>query len=592
MTAAVSSRLRGIPVLAGWLVPVGLVVLAVALRLPDLATRGTWDGDQGHDMLVLRSLVRDGVVPLLGPPTSIGDVHHGALYYYLLAPAAALTGGDSPLAVAFLIALAGIAAVLVTWWLARAIAGPVAGLVAGLAMAISPATIDEATFIWNPNLIGLSSAVALAGAWHAWTTRRPVWWLLAAAGTAVTMQAHVLGVTLLPIVGALLVADFRRRAAGSERRALVRVGLGGLGLIALTFVPLVVHELTTDFAEVQAALAYFREGGGTPSQGPVGRFLIIGTRVVSWPLVGLIVDGVVAAVLSLVGVITIAVWRSTGARGDERTAARWLGLGLLWTAFALTFASPSLAVVVRGLPNDHYHAFADPMVFVLVGIGAAALWRAAPPGRGPQPVAVVAGPVGGPGAVVVGAVVGHPAGGAGAGHPAGGAGAGQPAGGPRESPAVAAALTPGRVLAIAGMLAVVAWAATHLPPPVHRDGGFPAAAVAAERIEAAAGPGPIRLRAIPDFKSVESYAYPLVRGGRSLERGDRVSDAMLGPRGAAATQAVSLVVICDSLFEGVTGAPCGGPAEASVVPPGTGDPVDRFEAAPGRVISIYRPAGP
>ena len=47
-------------------------------------------------MSVLRALVRDGTVPLLGPPTSIGDVHHGALYYYILAPAAALTGGDSP----------------------------------------------------------------------------------------------------------------------------------------------------------------------------------------------------------------------------------------------------------------------------------------------------------------------------------------------------------------------------------------------------------------------------------------------------------------------------------------------------------------
>ena len=97
----------------------GLLLLAAALRLPDLATRGTWDADQGHDMLMLRALVRDGVVPLLGPPTSIGDVHHGALYYYLLAPAAAVTGGDSPLAVVAWIALAGIAAVGVTWWLAR-----------------------------------------------------------------------------------------------------------------------------------------------------------------------------------------------------------------------------------------------------------------------------------------------------------------------------------------------------------------------------------------------------------------------------------------------------------------------------------------
>ncbi len=355
-------------------VPVGLLLLAAALRLPDLATRGTWDGDQGHDMLVLRALVRDGVVPLLGPPTSIGDVHHGALYYYLLAPAAALTGGDSPLAVVGLIALAGIAAVVVTWWLARSIAGPVAGLVAGLAMAVSPAAIDESTFIWNPNLIALSSAIALAGAWHAWSTRRPAWWLLAAVGTAITMQCHVLGVTLLPIVGALLVADVRRRA-WPDRGAVLQMGVLGLGLIALAFVPLIVHELTTDFAEVQAALAYLRAGGEPPSMGPLGRFAFIGARVVSWPLVGLIVDGASAAVLAVVAVVAVAVWRALGGLGGERVAARWLGLGLLWTATALTFISPSLAVVIRGLPNDHYHAFADPMVFVLVGMGAAGLWR-------------------------------------------------------------------------------------------------------------------------------------------------------------------------------------------------------------------------
>ena len=192
----------------------GLIALAALMRLPDLATRGTWDADQGHDMLVLRAFVRDGVFPLLGPPTSIGDFHHGAGYYLLLTPAAALTGGDSPLAVVFEIALFGIAAVGVTWWLARSIGGPVAGLVAGLVMAVSASAIEESTFIWNPNLIALTSAVALAASWRAWTTRRARWWLLAAVGTAATMQCHVLGVTLLPVVGALL---DRGRAAAAAR---------------------------------------------------------------------------------------------------------------------------------------------------------------------------------------------------------------------------------------------------------------------------------------------------------------------------------------------------------------------------------------
>jgi hypothetical protein len=48
-----------------------------------------------------------------------------------------------------------------------------------------------------------------------------------------------------------------------------------------------------------------------------------------------------------------------------------------------------------------------------------------------------------------------------------------------------------------------------------------------------------------------------------------------------------LVTVCDRLFEPVIGVPCGGPAEAAVEPAGA-ELVDRFDAAPGRVISIYR----
>jgi 4-amino-4-deoxy-L-arabinose transferase-like glycosyltransferase len=522
MTATVRAG-RGALVVA---VPLLLVVLAALLRLPNLATRGTWDADQGHDMLVLRAFVRDGVVPLLGPPTSIGEVHHGALYYYLLAPAAWLTGGDSPVAVVALIALAGIAAVLVTWWLARAIGGPVAGLVAGLAMAVSTSAVQESTFIWNPNLIALSSAVALSAAWRAWTSRER-WWLVAAVGTAVTMQCHVLGVTMLPIVGALFVADARSRPVGVERRRVWPFGLAGLAIVALSFLPLAIHEVTNDFSEVNAALDYMRSGGDPTALGPLARFLVIGGRVLSWPLTGLITDAPAAALVATTAVIAIALWRALFAPGPERLAARWLGLGLVWTVFALTFISPSLATVVPGLPNDHYHAFADPMVFTLVGLGAAALWRFGGAAPGPRLL--------------------------------------------------------GRALATLGVGVVLAWNVSQQPPATDPDGGFPAAEQAAQRIVAAAGPGPLTLRSLPDFKSTEAYLYPLVRAG-VIARED-------GGTGPVATTDGALVLICDALFEPVLAAPCGGPAEAVIAPPARfGDPILRFEAAPGRTISVYRPA--
>src|SRR4029079_18145003 len=99
-----------------------IVGAAAVLRFVDLPTRGTWDADQGHDMLVLRHLVMDGQIPLLGPPTSIGDFHHGVLYYLLLAPAAFVSQAD-PVAVTTWIALLGVLAVGTTGWLARSIGG-------------------------------------------------------------------------------------------------------------------------------------------------------------------------------------------------------------------------------------------------------------------------------------------------------------------------------------------------------------------------------------------------------------------------------------------------------------------------------------
>lgn len=504
-----------------------LLVLAAALRLPDLATRGTWDGDQGHDMLVLRTLVRDGVVPLLGPPTSIGDVHHGAWYYYLLSPAAAITGGDSPLAVVALIAVAGIAAVGVVWWLARSVGGAIAGVAAGLVMATSAAAIDESTFIWNPNLIALSSATALAAAWHAWSGGDRRWWLVAAVGTAVTMQCHVLGLALLPIVAVPMVADARRRSLGW-------VPIGILLILAAAYAPLVINELTTDFSELRAATEYLGGGREAAETAIPVRFGIVLLRVISWPLTGLIIDGFVAAAIATVVVIAIAAWRWRASDDRERFVVRWFGFGLLWSVVFLTVAAPSLAAVVRGLPNDHYHAFADPLVFVLVGLGAAALVRE------------------------LGAPIG---------------------------PAVAAAL----------VLGLVTWNLTHLPPGVHPDGGFPRAEEAADRIDLALSVAGIgrdqrsEVRSLPDFKSSEAMVYPLRRIGRSYTATLPDGSLALGSA-ATSTPAVGLIVLCDELFREAIGADCGGSAEDAVAQ-GAGPPapsaIDRLEVGPGRWVSVY-----
>ena len=164
--------------------------------------------------------------------------------------------------------------------------------------------------------------------------------------------------------------------------------------------------------------------------------------------------------------------------------------------------------------------------------------------------------------------------------------------------------TVGTVLAGVGLVAVVGWNLTHLPPAVHPDGGFPAGEAAGARVDGVlTGAGVeradvIRIQSVPDFKSTEAMAYPLAR----LER-LYVADV---PDGVAPGSALDpstmtpfaefdgLVLLCDDRFREVTGAACGGPAETIVTPDAGGSTwgplLDRFEAAPDRFVSVYGPA--
>ena len=364
----------------------GILVLAALTRLPGIDARGRWDADQGTDMLVLRGMAVDGDVPLLGPKTSIGTFHHGAVYYYLLAPAAVISAAD-PVVVTGEIALFGIAAVAGTWWLARLVGGPLAAAAAGFLAAISPAGIDESTFIWNPNLIPAASALAYAGAVMARRSGQARWWVASGVGAMVTMQCHVLGVVIVvPLAWAWGSDLVRRRRAGLPTTGLAWGGLGAVAVIAAGFVPLLVHELGADFAETRAILGYVAGGGAEAATGVLDRIVTVGLRSITWPVTGLITDRLVVSLICAVIVAGLGAIAVVGRRRGDRPAVpggapgaidlpsvRWLAATLGYSIVALAVFAPSLAIIVPELPNDHYHAFLDPIVLTLTGVGLARL---------------------------------------------------------------------------------------------------------------------------------------------------------------------------------------------------------------------------
>ncbi len=500
----------------------GLLVLAALLRIPDLATRGPWDTDQGEQMLAIRSIVQ-GQLTLLGAPTSTGGIHHGAVFYYLGALFALPSGGDDPTAVTLGIALGGIATVGFVWWMARAAGGPVAGLVAGLLAVVSAQMVDASVRLWNPAFVAPAAAFALAAALEGRQRGDPRWWVAVGIGVLLAGQSHVLAWVLLAPVAVLAVDELRRNGGRAAPWLAVAAGI-----VALSFVPVLVSEVQTGFGELRALM----EAGGGMGEGtpPLWlRAVFVPLRVLSVPLVGEVLRSMLltAAAAALVAGAGLIAARDRGPSGGSTDvaaggavpssagAARLLGVGLALGCAGLVVGAPWLAQVTP-LYVDHYHLALDPLVFALLGMGAAVLWR-----RGA-----------------------------------------------------------GRVVVVGVVAAVAAWNLLVIPlPAVNADGGWPAGLAAGERVVEVNGDTPAAIVGSPKFKKTTAVDYPVT---------------VLGHPPATATDAARVTVLCDALFEEVVGLACLGPAEEArlaEVGIATGPLVTRFEAAPGRWISIYEIAG-
>ena len=160
-----------------------------------------------------------------------------------------------------------------------------------------------------------------------------------------------------------------------------------MAVIAAGFLPLLVHELGADFAETRAILGYVAGGGREAATGVLDRIVTVGLRSITWPVTGLITDRLVVSLIGALIVTALGVIAVVGRRrGDRRggagcglrpaidlPAVRWLAASLGYSIVALAVFAPSLAIIVPELPNDHYHAFLDPIVLTLVGVGLARL---------------------------------------------------------------------------------------------------------------------------------------------------------------------------------------------------------------------------
>lgn len=519
----------------------GIVGVGAVVRFANLPVRGGWDSDQGTEMLALRAALSAGRLPTFGPEaiSVTNSFHHGALYYDLLLPAAWLGNGDPTWVVAE-IAFLSLFVIPIVWWIARTMGGTAAGLVAALVAATSASLIGYATFIWNPTLVEPAAALAFLGAWQAIRTRRAAWWVVAGVGAAIAAQAHIAAAVIVLPLGAALLIDLRRGPA-ERRRGILAWSLAGAALFVATYLPLIASELSHDFADTRGMLAYFSEPNSASTAGPPVRLLFATIRILAWPLMRWpLVDFKPAFMLAF-------------------TTASAMIIGLVWRLGATTSRKPLHPTTQPSAPEQ---ASDSPdaarlgirlvggwllLLIVSLGLGLHAVSEVQD--LPTEQYHVVADPLV---LVALGLILG---------------------GLWRALPGRGLTAARRATAAIA-IVALLAWNVGRWPPLTSADGGWPAAQAAATRVEADAGGSAVSLVPLFVAKGSDAYLYPLVRDGVQI---------------TPAAQATTVVVLCDTFWtQG-----CGGAAEDAWRTSSTLGPltqIDRFDAAPDRILTVYKRA--
>lgn len=134
-----------------YLLPIFIFILGFLLRAQEtLSNNFLFLIDQGRDMMAVKNIVFDHHLTLIGPYTSLQGVFQGPLYYYLLSIPTFILNGN-PWGGVFLMLIISLCVMIVSFFWMKKLFGVKAATVTLFLVAICPAAVAAATYIWNPH---------------------------------------------------------------------------------------------------------------------------------------------------------------------------------------------------------------------------------------------------------------------------------------------------------------------------------------------------------------------------------------------------------------------------------------------------------
>lgn len=335
-----------------------ILLLALYLRLHNISGYLTFLGDEGRDVRIVRDLITKGNLVFIGPQTSVGNMYLGPLYYYLIAPALALSFLN-PVGPAVMNALIGTFTIFMVWFLGRKWFSPSVGIISAFLYAISPVAIIYSRSSWNPNPMPLFALLSVWGIYEVWQNHKIKWLALVGVFFAAALQMHYLGLLLLPTIGffwLLSLFSILKKKDIKQKQEFIKYSLVAIALFLIMMSPLFLFDLKHNGQNFNAFKAFFSDRQTTVNLNPArsDRFIpVIFTTVIDLVLARQDFYTVITSVLILIlGVYTYFLSKFQ----------KNIRLILVWLAFAFL----GLGVYKQHV-YIHYMGFIYPAIYLLLG---------------------------------------------------------------------------------------------------------------------------------------------------------------------------------------------------------------------------------
>lgn len=337
-----------------------IILLAAAfLRFYKLSEYMTFLGDEGRDALMVKRILTTFDLPLLGPPTSIGNIYLGPLYYYMMSVPMTIFYLN-PVAAAGMVALIGVATVGLIYYFARTWFGIIGASVAAFLYAISPVNIIYSRSSWNPNPTPFFTLIAFFGLYKARKSNNFKWFILTGIALAFAVQMHYLALILLPIFGLLWLYEFYVRKFKFDKNFIFGT-VGAVVMFLFLMSPLLIFDLKHNFMNFNNLKTFFSDRQTTVNLNifnTLDRIIpIYWDNLISRYMVGK--NGLIGALVATLLLLPLII---SGYKRLKGQSIQWEYLLLtVWLIIGIL----GLALYKQTI-YDHYLGFLNPVPYLLL----------------------------------------------------------------------------------------------------------------------------------------------------------------------------------------------------------------------------------